>query len=171
MSKRRIVALVCLTLIGLSSFTMQAVSAEAEVIPCEGDFLPAGLLQIGLWTYPGGNWHVRDMIGLYEQVMPTSDPRCSGSNTVFTNANWDAYGVGPSWGTFRVVPNDLSDYSGGWEGTWTGMTYADGTTSIRVQGHGYGDLEGQKVFVDIQFPGLFLPGTASGYILDPHGEQ
>ncbi len=86
------------------------------------------------------------------------------------NANWDAYGVGPSWGTFHVVPNDLSNYAGGWDGTWTGKSAADGTSVIRVVGRGYGDLAGLQVFVTIEFPGLFQPGTASGYILDPHGE-
>jgi hypothetical protein len=52
------------------------------------------------------------------------------------------------------------------------MTYPDGSSSIQVVGHGYGDLEGMKVFVDIEFPaGLGWGfGIASGYILDPHGQ-
>jgi hypothetical protein len=110
------------------------------------------------------------MVGQYQQVMPSSDPRCSGLNTVVTNANWDAYGAGPSWGTFHVAPNEYSNYTGGWDGIWTGMSYADGSASIQVVGHGYGDLEGLQVFVDIAFPGLFAAGTASGYILEPDGE-
>jgi hypothetical protein len=108
------------------------------------------------------------MVGLYQQDMPGSDPRCNGLNTVVTNANWDANGVGPSWGTFHVVLDEESP--DGWDGTWTGMSYSDGTTSIQVVGHGYGTLEGQQVFVEIGFPGLFYPGVASGYILEPHGE-
>jgi len=168
MKHRTAFALVVVTLVALSLLPVQAVSAQATVIPCEGAFIPAGILDFGTWTYPGGNTHVRGMVALYVQDMPSSDPRCSGSNTVVTNANWDAYGVGPSWGTFHV---DLADGSpGGWDGTWTGMSYPDGTSSIRVTGHGYGDLEGMKVFVNITFPGLYSLGVASGYILDPHGE-
>jgi hypothetical protein len=170
MKQHKALALVMVALMALSLLPVPAVSAKANVIPCEGDFFPAGLVDLGIWTYPGGNWHVRGMIGMYNQVMPESDPRCSGLNTVVTNANWDAYGAGPSWGTFHVVPNDYSSFTGGWDGTWTGMSYADGSASIRVVGHGYGDLEGQHVFVDITFPGLFQAGIASGYILDPHGE-
>jgi hypothetical protein len=173
MRKNIALTVVVVSLLALSSLPVQAVSAKTDsiFIECDGDFLPAGFIYEGITTHPGGNWHVKGMIGQYQQVMPESDPRCSGLNTVVTNANWEAFGgPGPSWGTFHVVPNDLSNYTGGWDGTWTGMSYANGTTSIQVVGHGYGDLEGLQVFVDISFPGLFLPGTASGYILDPHGE-
>jgi len=156
------------TLISLSLLFVPGASAQATIIPCEGAFIPLGVLDYGVVTEPGENMHIRGMIAQYQQDMPGSDPRCSGINTVVTNANWDAYGVGPAWGTFHV---DLTDEStAGWDGTWTGMSYADGTTSIRVKGRGYGDLEGLKVFVDIQFPGMFMPGVASGYILDPLSE-
>jgi len=77
---------------------------------------------------------------MYGRNMPGCDPRCSGWNAVSPNTNWEANGVGPSLGTFRTV---LEEGSGsGWDGTWTGKSYADGTTSIRVVGHGNGDLEG-----------------------------
>jgi hypothetical protein len=165
MKHHKALALVVVTLIALSLLPAQAVSAKATVIPCEGDFIPTGILDPGTWTYPGGNTHVRGMVGQYDQFM--GDPRCSGSNTVVTNANWDVYMVGPMWGTFHMALADGSP--SGWDGTWTGMSYPDGTHLIRVEGHGYGDLEGMKVFVNISFPGLFAPGVASGYILDPHG--
>jgi hypothetical protein len=168
MKQQKALALVVVTLILLSLLSVQAVAAEATFTTCEGAFIPLGIPNPGTWTYPGGNIHVRGMVATYQQDMPGSDPRCSGLNTVITNANWDAYGVGPSWGTFHVVLEEGS--SDGWDGTWTGMSYADGTSSIRVEGHGYGDLEGLLVFVDIEFPGLYLPGVASGHILDPHGE-
>jgi hypothetical protein len=170
MRKHKALAVVVVALIGLALLPVQAVSAQATFVTCEGGFFPAGILDPGTWTNPGGNTQVRGMVAWYEQVMPGSEPRCSGSNTVVTNANWDAYGVGPSWGTFHVTPNEYSDFAGGWHGTWRGMSYADGTTLIHVVGHGYGDLEGQQVFVDIEFPGLYMPGVASGHILDPHGE-
>jgi hypothetical protein len=167
MKQHKALALIVVVLIALSLLPVQAVSAQATFSACEGDFIPLGILDPGAWTYPGGNMHVRGMVGQYQQYMPTSDPRCNGLNTVVTNANWDAYGVGPSWGTFHVA---LAEGSlGGWDGTWTGMTYAYGSTSIQVVGHGYGSLEGQQVFVDIVFPSMYAPGAASGYILDPGG--
>ncbi|HEM61495.1 MAG TPA: hypothetical protein ENO24_04320 [Chloroflexi bacterium] len=169
MRQHKALAVIIVTLLALLLLPVSAASAQATFATCQGAFITAGMVDWGTWTYPGGNTHVRELVGTYEQVMPGSDPRCNGSNTVVTNANWDAYGVGPSWGTFHVVPNQYSNFTGGWAGAWTGMSYADGTSSIRVEGHGYGDLEGQQVFVEIEFPGLFAPGTASGYILDPHG--
>jgi hypothetical protein len=168
MRQHKALAVVIVTLVALLLLPASAASAQATFTSCEGAFLPLGILDYGTWTYPGGNMHVRGMVGSYQQYMPDSDPRCNGLNTVVTNANWDAYGVGPSWGTFHVVLAEQSP--DGWNGTWTGMSYADGMTSIHVVGQGYGDLEGQKVFVDIEFPGMFEPGDASGYILDPHGE-
>ena len=170
MKQHKALALIVVALIALSLLPVHAVSAQATFTACEGGFIPLGISDPGVWTYPGGNWHVRGMVGTYQQVMPSSDPRCSGLNTVVTNANWDIGGAGPSWGTFHVVPNEYSNYTGGWDGTWRGMSYADGSASIQVVGHGYGDLEGLHVFVDIAFPGLFAPGTASGYILEPDGE-
>jgi len=168
MKQHKVLALIVVALIALSLLPVQAVSAQATFTACEGDFVPLGISDPGIWTYPGGNMHVRGMVGQYQQYMPTSDPRCNGLNTVVTNANWDAYGVGPSWGTFHVVLEEGSP--DGWDGTWTGMSYPDGSTSIQVVGHGYGGLEGQHVFVDIAFPEMFAPGVASGYILEPGGE-
>jgi hypothetical protein len=159
--------LLVVSVIALLLLPVQAASAEAAFVRCEGAFIPLGVSEPGTWTYPGGNIHIRGMVALYRQHMPNSDPRCSGLNTVVTNANWDAYGAGPSWGTFRTVL--AAGSADGWEGTWTGTSYPGGRTSIRVVGHGYGALEGQQVFVDIAFPGMYAPGTADGYILDPHG--
>jgi len=170
MRRSKALAVIVVALVAVLLLPVSVASARATFITCEGAFIPWGIADFGTWTHPGGNCHVRDMVAFYQQVMPGSDPRCNGLNTVVTNANWDANGVGPSWGTFRVVPNEYSSYTGGWDGTWTGMSCADGTSSIRVEGHGYGDLAGQQVFVDIEFPSLFHPGTASGHILDTHGE-
>jgi hypothetical protein len=168
MKRYGVLGMVLVTLVALSLLPVQAVSAQATVIPCQGAFIPRGVVSYGAWTYPDGNWHVRGMIALYEQDMPDSDYRCSGLNTVVTNANWNAYGVGPSWGTFHVVLAEGSP--DGWDGTWTAMSYPGGASSICVVGHGVGDLEGMKVFVDIDFADLHSAGIANGYILDPHGE-
>jgi hypothetical protein len=166
MRQYKALSFVLVTLIALLLLPVQDASAQATFTPCEGVLIPLGIVDSGAWTYPGGNTHVRGMVSKYRQYM--NDLRCSGLNTSFTNANWDAYGAGPLWGTFRMVLVEGS--LDGWDGTWTGMRYADGSYSIHVEGHGQGALEGLLIFVDIEFPGLFLPGTATGYILDRRGE-
>jgi len=168
MRQYQALAIVVVMLIALSLLPVQVVSAQATFTMCEGAFVPLGILDPGTWIYPGGNMHVRGMVAMYQQNMPGSDARYSGLNTVVTNANWDAYGVGPSWGTFHAVPEEGGP--DGWDGTWTGMSYPDESTSIQVVGHSYGGLKGQHVFVDIAFPAMFAPGFASGYILEPGGE-
>lgn len=168
MKKYRTPGLVVVTLILLSLLPVQVVTAEAVFTTCEGVLIPLGVVEFGTWTYPGGNTHIRGMVGKYQQSMPNSDPRCSGWTTSVRNANLDADGAGPSWGTFHMVLEEGG--TDGWDGSWTGMSYADGSSSIQVVGHGFGNLEGQHVFVDIAFPVMFAPGAASGYILDPGGE-
>jgi hypothetical protein len=167
---RKVWVLFFVMLTALYVAPVRPASAEAAFIRCQGDFIPTGIISPGEWTFPGGNWHVRNMIGQYRQAMPHSDPRCSGLNTVSTNANWDATGAGPSWGTFHVILDADSGYTGGWEGAWMGKTEPDGTTSVRVTGQGYGDLAGMLVFIDIELGGLGSPGIAQGYILSPDGE-
>ena len=167
MKQYKALALVIVTLILLSLFPVQAVTAEATFTTCEGVLIFLGVVELGTWTHPGGNTHIRGMVGKYRQSMPDSDPRCSGWTTSVRNANLDADGVGPSWGTFHMVLEEGGP--DGWDGNWTGMSYADGTISIRVVGHGFGNLEGQHVFMDVAFPAMFEPGVANGYILDPGG--
>jgi hypothetical protein len=168
MKRYKTLALVIVTLILLSLFPVQAVTAEATFTTCEGMLIPLGVVELGTWTHPGGNTHIRGMVGKYRQSMPSSDPRCSGWTTSVRNANLDADGVGPSWGTFHMVLEEGGP--DGWDGSWTGMSYADGTISIQVVGHGFGNLEGQHVFMDVAFPAMFEPGVANGYILAPGGE-
>jgi hypothetical protein len=166
MKKHIALAFVLVALIALLLVPMQDATAQAAFYPCNPMFIPTGIVDPGAWTYPGGNIHVRGMVSRYQQT--ASDPRCTGLNTSVTNANWDAAGVGPMWGTFNMVLEE--DGLNGWEGTWTGMSYADGSRSLHVEGRGYGELEGWRVLVDIEFSGPYLPGIGTGYILDPHGE-
>ena len=168
MKQYKALSFVLVALIALVLLPVQDATAQATFTPCKGVLIPLGIIDPGTVTNPGGNIHVRGMVSTYQQDMSGSDPRCSGLTTSVTNANWDAYGAGPFWGTSHMVLEEGS--SDGWDGTFTGKRYADGTSSIHVEAHGQGDLEGLLIFVDIEFPGLFLPGIATGYILDPHGE-
>ena len=166
MKLKKLLTFVLVASIALLLFPVQDASALATFTPCEGVLSPLGIIDPGTWTYPGGNIHVRGMVTVYQQEM--SDPRCSGLTTVVTNANWDAYGAGPFWGTSNMVLKEGG--SDGWDGTWTGMKYLDGSYSIHFNGQGQGELEGLFIFVDIEFPGLLQQGNATGYILDPRGE-
>jgi len=110
----------------------------------------------GTWTFPDGNMHVRGMILLCAET--ASDPRVAGSNTVVVNANWGADGLGPMWGTWRLV-----NEGGVWEGTWEGFSTASGN-QLHVAGMGKGGYEGLKLW---QEGGN---GVYQGRILDPHGD-
>jgi hypothetical protein len=169
MKKHKTLALFVFALIALSLLAVQTVRAQTTFTVCEGAFIPLGILDSGIWTYPGGNMHGRGIVSQYQQYMPTSDSRCNGLNTVVTNANWDAYGVGPSWGTFHVILEEESP--DGWGGIWTGMSYPDGSTSIQVVGHGYGSLEGQQVFVNIAFPLMYAPHARDDPMAEPSSAQ
>ena len=91
----------------------------------------------GETTFPGGNLHIRNSIQIYA-VSSSSDDRIEGTNTLVVNANFDADGLGPGWGTFH---NESSIYDGYWEGTWAAMMSEDGYVS-RIVGKGHGDFEG-----------------------------
>jgi hypothetical protein len=113
---------------------LTSVSAtETPVCPSHQD------CTIGEWTYPNGNIHVRNWIAIYRAE--SSDPRLTGWNTLIVNANWNADGLGPGWGTFH---NQVDAYNGYWEGTWAASMSADGYIS-RIVGKGYGDLDGLAI--------------------------
>ncbi len=110
----------------------------------------------GIWTFPDGNVHVR---GMESQCRgESSDPRNTGNNTVVMNANWDANGLGPIHGTFRMV----TDEGGVWEGTYEGSVTTSGV-QYHATGTGQGKYEGMKIWVDP------VNGIFHGRILDPHG--
>ncbi len=110
----------------------------------------------GIWTFHDGNVHIRGMVLLCRET--SSDPRATGKNTVVMNANWDANGFGPMWGTAHIE----TDEGGVWEGTWEGLV----TTSVskyHARATGQGVYEGMKQWVDS------VNGEFQGRILDPHG--
>ena len=94
---------------------------------------------VGEWTYPDGNLHVRNWVNVYRAE--SSDARLIGWNTLTVNANWDANGYGPGWGTFH---NEVDAYNGYWEGTWAANMTTEGYIS-RIEGKGYGDLDGLMI--------------------------
>ena len=108
---------------------------------------------IGEWMFPDGNKHVRNMVQVY--AVEGSDPRIIGVNTLIVNANWDADGLGPGWGTFHHQPQGFDGY---WEGTFSAVMTTDGYVS-RIRGKGYGDLDGliyRATEVNGYFEGVIL---------------
>lgn len=113
----------------------------------------------GVWTFPGGNMHVRDWVQVYNAI-GLDDDRLNGTNTLVANANFDANGTGPGWGTFH---NEVANYDGYWAGTFAAMMSPDGYVS-HIVGQGYGELEGLMIHateVNGYFEGVIteLPGN------------
>ena len=95
---------------------------------------------LGEWTFPDGNMHVRNMVQIYDAIS-LNDDRVTGTNTLVVNANWDANGYGPGWGTFH---NQSAYYDGYWEGTFAALMTSEGYVS-RIVGQGYGDFDGLMI--------------------------
>jgi len=62
---------------------------------------------------PDSRIQLRGVTGISR--MASTSPQLAGSFSWEMNANWDADGTGPAWGTFRLE----LDEGGVWEGSWT----------------------------------------------------
>ncbi len=143
--RSRFIAVLLVVVVLLAA--VAGVSAGANHVPvtgveiplCFGPDPPHPDCTDGEWTFPGGNQHVRNWGLVY--AVDASDDRVTGTNWVLVNANWDANGFGPGWGTYHQEP--AAHPGGYWEGTWTGQWSAEGYV-IRIVGRGYGTLAGLK---------------------------
>lgn len=152
---------VLVVVVAVLGVTMVA-GASANHVPVTGQEIPLCFgpephpdCTLGEWTYPGGNQHVRNWILVYQVI--GSDARIVGLNTLVANANWDAKGLGPGWGTFHHQPDAYPN--GYWEGTWSAKMTVDGYVS-RIVGKGYGDLDG------LMYRALEVNGIIDGTILE-----
>ena len=168
MKKRKTFVWVVLTLIVMLGLSAGSVMAEATKTDFAGTSILVDIPDWGIWTFPGGNVHVRGLVQVLAQE--ATDPRLSGINTTVINGNWDSNFSGPMWGTNRLEV----EYGGGgvWEGTWTGMHGAEGEASFLTSvAHGVaGSVQGLKLEVEVVFPADGGPAIVTGTILDPHGE-
>lgn len=159
MKRRTLSVWVILTLVVVLLIAPASVSARATQTYCTGWEIPLEVLDPGVWTYPGGNIHVRGMVMQYQEV--SDCPQLAGINTVTMNANWDANYAGPIWGIAQSVTVD----GGVWESTWAGKTYADGSSEYRTVGHGVaGSVQGLHMKLSA------TNGQWTATILDPHGD-
>jgi hypothetical protein len=125
------------------------------------------------WENPctaGSRIHIRGYVITTEFI--STDSRVEGVSTIAVNANFDADGSGPAWGTISIAPDD----GGTWDGVWEGIRKkVDGVWIIPVHAslRGSGPLEGMRYkAVDTIMTPTFVvvcyTGVIEGRILDPH---
>jgi hypothetical protein len=154
---------VLLTLVTVLLLAPGAVAARAIRIDCTGMESPPSVLDEGVWTFPGGNIHVRGRVSQYEEASSVC-PQLAGINTTTMNANWNANFVGPMWGTALAE----TGYGGGgaWQGHWQGALSADGSCTYQAVLHGVsGSVTGMKAMLTADCN----TGAWTATILDPHG--
>ena len=109
------------------------------------DPFPACVKEPGTVMRPGdGRWTIRGMVTL-DGVFPTSHPGLAGYQIATLNANLDASGNGPAWGTFTTYAfADGPTFSGTFRGKFE---------NARLGGHfvarGLGAFAGQHLTGDI----------------------
>ncbi len=140
--------LVLISLLTLAALLLVAapVAAEGKVIECSGTETAIVTLDPGtFWITPDGNIEVRGVVTLYRS--DSTNPMCSGYNTVVSNASLKPNGVGPIWGTFETQNDKCpSDEPCGFKGVWTGQS----TKSIyELHGSGIGTGSNQGVTLTV----------------------
>ena len=150
MKKRLMVIGIVLVLLLTMSTT---VNAKVEREPFVAVGITLEILNPGKVFLSDGNMHIRGMV---ERVRTEcDDDRIEGWHTIIANNNLNAEEYGRVWGTYDLA---VDAYDGGWEGTMTGVTDENGI-SLKMQGHGYGELSGLKI------EGTYLNGITSGVIV------
>lgn len=168
MKRQKRMILAILALIVALALVTGSVAAKATKTEFAGTTSFGEVIDPGVWTFPGGNVHIRGVV--QTAYLVADDPRVTGTETVFGNANLDAFSAGRAWGTSHI---EVAYEGGGvWEGTFTAEFYADGSHSVKFVAHGIeGSVEGLKMSGTVVFPAdPTAPGISSGIILNPHGD-
>jgi hypothetical protein len=116
------------------------------------------------WFTPGESmrYHVRGSTSVYQT--DSDQPLYRGTSTVVVNWNvWPTFEAGRMWGTFDLA---LDEFDGGYTGPWVAEFTGDERVWIgHGVGHGYGEVDGYKVFYDL----AWTPegDHVTGYILTP----
>ena len=160
---KRITIIICILLILVSAvlIPIRGATAKDNKTPFSGTKWITYLVP-GAYTYPDGTIHVRDQY--MEFLIDTDESRMAGVEKVVANANWNADGIGPVWGTFRldVAPGSY------WEGTFLGKLTEDGVF-IKQVGVGKGDLNGLTMRAAIYLDSSTYNGVIEGVIIE-HGQ-
>ncbi|MBW6466321.1 MAG: hypothetical protein K0B06_07460 [Brevefilum sp.] len=155
--KKQLILGMVLLLVAMS-FVVPSQSASGEVIRTTYEATATNLCPgypgctSGEWSFPGGNFHVRDMVTIYSST--SADGRVSGINTTVMSANWDASFVGVGWGTYRLESDVFDGY---WKGTYT-VQMDEWGYICKIRGKGYGAFEG------LQLKAIEINGSVVGVI-------
>lgn len=162
--QKHLMSIVLLLVAALLLFTVPA-AARATKTDFTGT-ITGGIVDLGTWTYPGGNVHIRGMTEVYD--VAATDSRLSGGVcTIVVSGNLDPEFVGPISFKWHIEVEG----QGSWEGTGTGkLSGADDSLSVSAVGHGRGDFEGLELRFTVTGPLDAQDRPMSGYILNPHGE-
>ena len=167
MARRKLAALLAMALVLSLLIAPATAGARAIRIPCDGVETWLADLDPGVWSFPGGNIHVRGMVSQYEET--STCPQIAGVNTVTKDFNFDANFNGPMHGTAQLE----TGYNGGgvWETTWHGAIEADGSVWYEAVGQGVsGSVRGLKMrLVATGSMDPTAPSVWQAEILDPHG--
>jgi hypothetical protein len=163
MKRYRMLVSTLLALVAILTLVPSSALAGAAFTDFEGDEIIVALLDPGVITPVGPNYHGRGRV--WEIRHETNDARVTGTAIVVSNGNFTADFTGPAWGTFRLEPDG---YNGTWEAVWHSPP---GTPElIMATGRGTGDLEGLKAKWTFEYSGADPNGHITGRILDPHGD-
>jgi hypothetical protein len=193
MKKQRIFTLIIVGMVTLL-LTAGPVLAQAVRTKFEGTRIRTiGMIEPGTSWDSDGVRHMRDRMGVWG-IETNDDDRVSGQKYFVINFNSQlpdktgrCFIMGPMWGTFILVPDiyctgrddkDLCiEWTGSWEGTYTGNWDGYGYAYQDYVGHGTGELEGLQIraFTEVLYPSCETSPpnniwSFEGYILDPHGE-
>jgi len=159
----------------------QAVTTQATAMELFNPWgVPGPIPQVGLFTSPGtvacpgaqptgdpaqpcppgSRIHVRGVSGMSR--MASGSPLLAGSFYWEMNANWDAAGTGPAWGSFRLE----LDAGGVWEGSWTNKRskVEDGEVDVWV---GHASFIGRGTTGGVEGMQLRLTVVGTTYTLMP----
>jgi hypothetical protein len=137
--------------------------AKTVRVPFEAQEVTIAVPDPGRSWVSGGIEHTRGLTLVYAATSDNAYYR--GETTVVVNMNVSlATGRGTMWGTSDL---ELSDYEGGFAGTWVATFYPDGSGWI-AQGRtrGYGEVAGlqQRFSVD-------NTGFVTGFVMIPGGSS
>lgn len=140
-------------------------------VACPG-FEPTGIP--GDPCPPGSRIHTRGFTIL--TVFESADDRVRGEATITINANFDADGNGPAWGTISV---DIVDDDGTWDGRWEGVRVKEGDVwviPVHASLRGTGGLVDGMLYsavdtiVSYTLAVIAYEGVIEGRIIDPHSK-
>lgn len=145
---KKLFCLLAVFMIGLGlALPNQSVSAKVTRIDVTLQFAGYQPIDDGhIWTTPGGIEHWRDVV--VSVYYTANDPRIQGWCTMVMNRNIRQDGSAVGYGTWSTEPEDIAD--GWWAGNFTATMDSDGLMTVKMNGKGYGSLDGLHYKGDLE---------------------